>query len=536
MIRKIGVLGISLLCFAAIVSCEKDFNDIGTSVVNNTKFETGEILLDVEIETIDISRSNPNTTNSLYKSVRADNISIGALGEYWLGVYNNDNYKAIEASFVSQLGFLKNPKIKDVKAATKDGEIDSIYVLDKVILKLPYTATNIGKESDGKPKFRLDSVLGNTSISTSLKVYRNGTFLNSLDPTNPANSNSFQSDASYTEEKLLNENTGFTFIPSPKDTMLILTRNISNGNTYKDTIKLANKVPFLTIPLDMTEMKMLFWDKFEDGEFSTSDAFNNYFKGLIVKAEGSDGSMIPLSLLGTAASASLDFHYTITRFEKKDGQATLVLKDTLPSTYSFPLSGVRNSMYKMANASTISAPANNFTIQGTAGTMARIKILDNTKLQELRANNWLINDALFTFHINETINTDKNIVPQRLFLYQDKAKTATTTSPTQISDAYKETSTFGGFIQLSTDNKPEKYNFRITDYISDLLDGTTSDISPLVLKVYNTPTDNAITNNILDTNVKTYNWNPRGVTLLDGNEAVNGVKRAVLKISYSKEK
>ena len=46
MIRKIGVLGISLLCLGAMVSCEKDFNDIGSTVVSNTKFETGEILLD----------------------------------------------------------------------------------------------------------------------------------------------------------------------------------------------------------------------------------------------------------------------------------------------------------------------------------------------------------------------------------------------------------------------------------------------------------------------------------------------------------
>ena len=531
MIRKIGILGISLLCFAAIVSCEKDFSDIGSSVVNNTKFETGEILLDVEIETIDISDSNPN---ELYRSVRADNIAIGALGEYWLGVYKNDNYKTVESSFISQLTLITNPKIKDGKAAVNDGEIDSIYVLDKVILKLPYTATNIGKESDGKPKFRLDSLLGDSNIATSLKVYENGTFLNTLDPTDPASSNSFQSNHSYIENKLLNENPGFTFKPSPIDTMLILTRNISNGNTYQDTLKLANKAPFLTIPLDMTEMKGIFWDKFEDSEFTTSETFNNYFRGLIVKAEGNDGSMVPLSLLGTGTSATLDFHYTITTFEKKEGQSALVLKDTLPNTYSFPLSGIRNSMYEMSTVIT-APPANNFTIQGTAGTMAKIKILDDTKLQELRTNNWLINDALFTFHINENINTNKNIVPQRLFLYQDKENDNGSSSPTQLTDSYKEVSTFGGFIQLSSEDKPEKYNFRITDYISDLLDGTSNDTSPLILKTYNS-TDSPIKDNTLDTNVSTYNWDPRGVTLLDGNETANGTKRAVLKISYSKEK
>ena len=522
MIRKIGVLGISLLCFAAIISCEKDFSDIGSSVVSNTKFETGEVLLDVEITPVDIA------------SVRVDNI-ISPIGEYLLGVYKNDNYKTIESSFISQLTLLTNPKTKDVKAAASDGEIDSIYTLDKVILKLPYTATNIGKETDGKPKFRLDSVLGDPELPTALRIYRNGTFLNILDPSNPAVSNTFESNATYIESELLNENPGFTFKPSPKDTMLILTRNISNGNTYKDTIKLDNKAPFLAIPLNITRMKELFWDKFKDSEFSSTDAFNDYFRGLIVKSEGTNGSMIPLSLLGTSASATLDFHYTITTFEKKDGQANLILKDTLPNTYSFPLSGIRNSMYKMGTVTT-PAPANNFTIQGTAGTAATVKILDNVKLQELKANNWLVNDASLTFYINQSINTDKDILPQRLFLYQNKDNGSGGLTPTQLTDAYREAALFGGNLELTDDDKPEKYNFRITDYISDLLDGTTSDISPLTLKVYNNPTDNATTNNVLDVNVKTYNWNPRGVTLLDGNETVNNTKRAVLKISYSKEK
>ncbi|MCF2876035.1 MULTISPECIES: DUF4270 family protein [unclassified Tenacibaculum] len=523
MIRKIGVLGISLLCFAAIISCEKDFSDIGSNVVSNTKFETGEILLDVEITPVDI------------QSVRADNIAIGRLGEYWLGIYKNDNYKTVQSSFVSQLTALINPKTADVKAAVNDGEIDSIYTLDKVVLKLPYTATNIGKETDGKPKFRLDSLLGDPDLPTPVQVYRNGTYLNTLDPNNPANQNRFESNHSYIESELLSENSNFSFKPSPKDTMLILTRNISNGNTYKDTIKLDNKAPFLTIPLNTTRMKELFWDKFKDSEFSTTEAFADYFRGLIIKSEGTNGSMVPLNILGTTASATLDFHFTITTFEKKDGQANLVLKDTLPNTYSFALSGVRNSIYKTSPVVT-PAPANNFIIQGMAGTAASVKILDQTKLQDLRSNNWLINDASLTFYINQTVNTDKNILPQRLFVYQNIDNGSGGFTPTQISDAHREVAFFGGNLEL-TDDKPDKYTFKITDYISDLLDNTTNDINPLTLKVYNNPTDNAFgSNNALDTNVKTYNWNPRGVTLLDGNETANTTRRAVLKISYSKEK
>lgn len=125
-------------------------------------------------------------------------------------------------------------------------------------------------------------------------------------------------------------------------------------------------------------------------------------------------------------------------------------------------------------------------------------------------------------------------------MYQNKDNGAGEISPTHISDVYTETGTFGGSLSLAEDKKtPEKYTFRITNYITNLLAGEDNfTAEPLVLKVYN-PTDFPTTSSStggVNTTVKTYNWNPRAVTLLDGNEAANGTKKAVFKISYSKEK
>ena len=159
MIRKIGGLGISLLCLVAIISCEKDFNDIGSSVVNNTKFETGEILLDVEIIT-------PNEEPSLnLSSVRADNIELGQLGnlgnldEYWLGVYNEPNIKGIEASIVSQVRIPTDRSFTNNKTYETTDEVLP-PILDEVILKIPLQATLDGKYDNKSPKFNLDNILG----------------------------------------------------------------------------------------------------------------------------------------------------------------------------------------------------------------------------------------------------------------------------------------------------------------------------------------------------------------------------------------
>jgi len=520
MIRKIGVLSISLLCFAALISCEKDFSDVGSNVVNNTKFETGEILLDVEIEEIDL------------ESVQADNIGIGTLGEYWLGSYESGKYKKVEASIISQLGFLSNLRNKE---NVIDG--DTIFNLDKVILKIPYPATFKERNADGTPRYVLDSILGSPLNDTYVNVFENETFLNTLDPNDPAKQNNYPSDFPYQEGDDLSENTPFSFKPKATDTVFVFKRidrsvSLTNTTMYDDETKIiaTNKlaVPFLAVPLNLSKMKALFWDEFEESDFETKEAFDIYFRGLIIKASGTNGSLVPFNLSSSPA-AVLDFHYT-----KSVVDGTIV-KDTLQEKYSFPLSGIRNSTYKMS-AATTQAPANNFVVQGTAGTMAKIKILDNTKLQELKDNNWLVNGASLTFYVNKTVDADKNIIPQRLFVYESKNNGTGGFSPTQLTDSYQEAATFGGVLELDEDDKPEKYEFGITDYISNLLDGTINEPSDLILKVYNNPTDNAVNNNVLTTKVSTRNWNPRGVTLYNGDKVNNGEKRAVLKISYSKEK
>ncbi len=489
-----------------VISCEKDFREIGGNVISNNSFNTKQIVLDVEIDPIDID------------AVRADDIAIGNLGEYLLGVYNNKDYKKIEASIISQLGVTVNPKTADLRS----DDIDSIYIFNEAALIIPYTSTAIGRESNGSTKFRLDSLLGDPTIPTSLKIFRNGTFLNTLDPINPSTGNSYLSNHEYLEVEQLNEDPNFSFFPKSTDTLYVIEREKSNGVKFNDTVRLGtattNRPPFLAVPLDKAKMRALFWDKFKDSEFSSQNAFNSYFRGLILKSEGNDGSLIPLTLGNNAPR--LEMYYTITRIENG------VIKDTVPGNYSFPLNGITNSKYVMSTPQNPNTNSNSFSVQGTAGSMARIKILNNTQLQELRSQNILINDASLTFNIDASRDTIK--APKRLFIYKEDKNS-------HVKDSYSESAFFGGILELEN-SKPEKYTIRITDHISDVVNGETFN-SPLVLRVFNTPTDlpNIPNSNQLDTIAKTYNWNPRGVSLLN-NLATNGEKKAKLIISYSEEK
>ena len=89
MTKKSVYFGVFILFIIGIISCEKDFNDIASNVVKNTKFDTKDTIIEVVI------------TNKAITSVRADGLTIGGtLGQYLLGVYNNSNYEKIEASIV----------------------------------------------------------------------------------------------------------------------------------------------------------------------------------------------------------------------------------------------------------------------------------------------------------------------------------------------------------------------------------------------------------------------------------------------------
>lgn len=85
-------VAITVFLLVSIVSCEEDFTDIGTSIVNNGEFSTNDTVFEIEV------------TGKNIENVQADGFEIGGvLGQYLLGVYNNSNYKKIEASIISQL-------------------------------------------------------------------------------------------------------------------------------------------------------------------------------------------------------------------------------------------------------------------------------------------------------------------------------------------------------------------------------------------------------------------------------------------------
>lgn len=509
MIKKSAYLGVVILFITAIISCEKDFTDIASNVVTNSKFDTKDTIIEVVV------------TNKAITNVRADGLAIGGtLGQYLLGVYNNPNYEKVEASIVSQLAIDASINVGDKTYGT---DTTVVTTIDTVFLKLPYQAT---LKADTTADYDLDSIIGDPTKAFNFNLYRTDTYMNRLDPVDPSKTNEYLSNHAYQIiPGELNAQVDYQFKPDANDTLMVYKRRLSNGLVYQsDTLRLTNNNPFARIPLDEAKIKALFVDQYGSANFESQEAINEYIKGLYLEAKGNEGSLIGFNITSTDATLrpSLEIRYTNTIL--KNGS---VVVDTIMKSNSFLLSNFSTSLYKMEEKTYPND--NNIVIQGAAGNMAQIEMLTGTQLNDLRSKNWLINEASLTFYVNQNIvDFDTIQTPNKLFLFKDGDVAS------QIKDHFSEGPTvFDGNLIL-TDNKPDYYKFRITDYLSDLLLGNSSYNPKLGLKVFNNPTDGYTS--LVDTLVTSYSWNPKTVTLLNHNKVANGERRARLKISYSVKK
>lgn len=325
----------------------------------------------------------------------------------------------------------------------------------------------------------------------------------------------------------------FQFLPSKNDTAVFIKRRLSDGNIHRtDTISYVITAntgaprPTAIIPLDEDKIKQLFLDKIGQPEFASQDAFNDYFRGLILESTGNDGSLVSFNFNSTAPnnSPSIEIFFTNTVIA---GGSTIV--DTIPRVYSLPFSGIRANKFLMTDRT---YPNNNeIKIQGAAGSEGKITLFSPTRLAELRGRDWLVNDAELTLYINQAADTTN--VPFRLYMYKQD-DTPATPKLSQIEDAYTEANLGGIRGQLVRDDngKKEKYVFKITDYVSELLNGNSNFNATLKLKTFN---GSDIPFSEFDTIFNNYSWNPKAVTLFN-HSPINADKKASLKISYSTKK
>ncbi|MDT0646867.1 DUF4270 domain-containing protein [Zunongwangia sp. F260] len=497
----------------SFVACDEDYSEIGGEVIGNPT--------DVDLREIDVT-----AWSEKIESVQTNN-----LPTHLLGAYNHPVYGLTEASILTQVSLSGgNP--------TFGGE----PVLDSVVLKMPFFS-NIVEGSEGSDgEYELDSIYGNSPFKIS--VFESGYYLNDLDPA----SNFEQRQKYYSDQQELFEQyiEGDTLYKNdnyrPSAQKIVSYEPAATG--VSDTV-VSSPALRVKLPVEFFQQKIL--DKEGDSELANNDNFRNYLRGLFIKAEAvnNDGSIVLLNLAPqSGAGITLYYKYDTTDEEGESTRARRSFKLNFGSNVVNTFEGeYPDEVIQDIQNSGSETGAGNLYLKGGEGSMAIIELFSNAaELEELKQNNWLVNEANLSFYVNQDLAEGVN-EPERIYLYDlDNNRTLldyTYDTGTDQRDPLNSLTTHSSRLQKDEEGNGVRYTLRITQHVNNLLNKDSTNVR---LGLVVTPNIN-ITANAAVKGFENDNPNINKVplasvltplgTVLHGNRSEDEEKRLKLRIYYT---
>jgi hypothetical protein len=450
------------------VSCDKDFNEIGTNIIGDDHFDFQKY-----------TNASVVAYNQNLGPVATNNLEINPFG-----IYNNPVFGTTNANFVTQLELATpNPTFTNIQNPP---------VIDSVVLHIPYFSTVKETSSNGDKIYKLDSIFGQSLSKMKLSVYESGYFLRNLDPSQQLGEPQlFYSDKnseinSYKIGQRLNNSTN----TKENDQFFFSSEELKEKVVESNGTEKINKLaPGMRLHLN----KDFFTGKIinaPSGQLYNNNIFKNYFRGLYFKLEhtGTDSGNM----------AMVNFRNgKITVYYKQDNSVTVnnvTTVERISKNIVLNLSG--NSVSLLDNSNTninYTAALNSANpvlgdeklfLKGGEGSMAVIDLFgpdaDNNgiadELEVIKSNGWLINEASLTFYVDRDAMSDaQTIEPQRILLYDLKNKRALVDYlfdiTTNAARPKLNKGTFGGILEKEkvANGRGIKYKIRITNHVRNLI-------------------------------------------------------------------
>lgn len=484
-----------------LLSCDKDFNTIGSDIIGDGEFV---------FEKYNVQ--NLKAYSKATGAVQSNNLPVNSLG-----IYTDPFFGKTTSTFVSQLQL--------ERVAPNFGLDVEIKTIDSVYLYVPYFSTKQTFSTANEPNiFRLDSIYGDLESTINLGVYESDYFIRNFDAVNPVVSQKYYSDevnlieGNLTTVNPLNnatsvaQNSAFKF---SKNEILIYKTNENGVKTDNDGQPILNAEDWIVkerldpgIFLDLD--KGYFFNRILQAsatDLSSNNNFKEYFKGIYFKVQQNSGQ--------SGAMAQLDFSkaYIVIQYHSRTTAADPITKKSFRlnlrgNTINFFDNQFNTGYSDALSTSSFSSGDDKIYIKGGNGSVAFVDLFgtddfDNNnvpdELDELRLNNWLINDAILTFYVSN----ENQKQPKRIFLYD-----ATNNIP--ILDYFQDITTtgnsknnkfvFGGLLEAESSVGGVKYRFRIRAHINKILNSTNpSDLKNIRLGLVVTENINSVIHNNLKT-------------------------------------
>ncbi len=339
--------------------------------------------------------------------------------------------------------------------------------------------------------YEIDSVFGNRSAEFDLKVYELTYYLSTLDPANNFESSKeyFSDDDFYKQgfygKTLHDDSVSINFDEIP------VFYNEDDPTTEEDELTQVNyyETPRLRVPLDVNFFQRTLIN-LEGSERLVNQAnFNNFFKGLIVRAENfTDDLYMVLDISNARIVLEYDYNsYNINDTYDDVSDDTIEIKK---ASSVIPLGGVTINIYDHenfdpkilaeVNTSSKNLPSEKIYLNGSKF-ISKLKLFSNDnsisdELKSFMSKDILINEANIVLHLDDEISiSNSKVLPERLYIYSYDNASPIEDYNKDFSIDYSTTSinmnkfSFGGLLQYDSNNKPTSYKFNITNHVSNIV-------------------------------------------------------------------
>ncbi|MFD2563322.1 DUF4270 domain-containing protein [Aquimarina rubra] len=490
-----------------VVSCDDDFNSVGSEVIGGVNFE------DNEYKAVPITYSK-----------RFERVQTSGLPNNLLGVYNDPVYGQSTYNVLAQ-----------VLPARFNPTFGNNAVLDSVVISLPYfselTETNVDEDGVVTNTFELDSVYGSGKIN--LSIYQSNYFLRDFDIDQGSEerqiyySNDIADNfGASVEGTLIATELGF----SPSEEEIILTTpDGTDADEERDSqsVNPRLRIAFLSTiaaaaaqnntdpptPREANQLIIdyftaLFLDKEGSIELSNANNFRNYFRGIYFKAtpDTGDGSLVSFDITNTnitlhysfdtdeISTEDLDGNPDTEDFVRGTGDLALNFSNNIVNGIDFDFSnGTLNDGSNISdildNQDEINGEDNLF-LKGGEGSYAVIDLFNGNVTNEngeseneldfLRRQDWLINEASMKIYINQDEMISGDTEPERIYVFNLETGEVLIDYQADVTsnaaNPFISVTEHLGPISRGSDERGEFYKIKLTRHIINVFNEDTDNV------------------------------------------------------------
>mgnify|MGYP006120495047 FL=1 len=526
-----------LLITLVLFSCNEDFNTVGYDLISSSAFETERIdlpvfsyqketLADVQSDGLNLQQLGSIDVPNIGQSSAYIISQLSLAPKSFFGLYSpedelgvEDNIYAIPENEQVVSVYLEIPFMNNTRDQDGDGVIDSLdsdpenpesdsdgdSIIDALETQNGTDPLNTDSDGDGildaedtdnsgyevgNRTYDVDSIFGNRNASFNLKVDELTYYINEFD-----SSDNFESPQAYYSSRDLYEE-GYVGENLYDETYQLNFEELRFNYTQDDpetedvdetTLIQTRRTPRIRVPLNADFFQRRLLDIEGSDSLKTTTEFQKYMRGIFVRMENPSDDIYML-LNFNAASIIVAYEYDRYNDNGTPDDTSDFTIDRNESSFvitpSKTINHLENALINPEINEIIAQTSGSSKIflKGGVGLLSNIELLGNfsdgsadSKLEELRANSWLVNEANLIFYVdsNSVENwTSDALIAERLYLYKQRnASPLLDYFTDETLDATKNNAgkfIHGGILEYQ-DGRPYRYKFRITQHINNLI-------------------------------------------------------------------